>query len=134
MQRPRSRGGTVFGSTEEVSAVKGSEKAVWSAELDELLTRLGRQERPYLEFFRTAGFSAGLYRLLGGAEDRQKPHREDELYWVLEGKAQFEAEGKRRPVQSGTVLSVPASVPHRFVDIEKDLLVLVLFAPPESET
>ena len=72
--------------------------------------------------------SAGLYHLARGAEDRQSPHREDEIYYVLSGKASFRAGGEARPVSAGSVLFVPATMPHRFEAIEEDLSLLVVFS------
>ena len=76
--------------------------------------------------------SAGLYRLSTGSADLQRPHGEDELYYVLSGRARFESAGKVHAVEAGSLLFVEKQRPHRFTDIEEDLLVLVLFAPEES--
>ena len=46
-------------------------------------------EKPYLEFLRVPAMSAGLYVLQIGASDKQKPHTEDEIYYVLRGKARM---------------------------------------------
>src|SRR5438477_8688186 len=46
-------------------------------------------EKPYLEFLRVPAMSAGLYVLAAGASDKQKPHTEDEIYYVLRGKARM---------------------------------------------
>lgn len=87
--------------------------------------------RSYAEFLPVEALSAGVYELGAGAEDRQEPHSEDEVYVVLRGQAQ----ATRRPNGRGLhrfALHVPAPVPHRFNDVEEDLAVLVLFAPPEG--
>lgn len=99
--------------------------------LTEVDARRPSAER-YLEFLRTRSMSAGLYVLPAGAEDRQLPHREDELYYVLEGRAHFRAGREERAVQSGDLLFVAATLEHRFYDIERELKLLVVFAPPES--
>jgi mannose-6-phosphate isomerase-like protein (cupin superfamily) len=87
---------------------------------------------PYLEFLRRDTLSAGLYVLEAGGEDKQQPHREDEVYYVIEGRAVLEVNGEQRPVQPGSVVFVAAGVAHRFHSIASKLSVLVLFAPPES--
>jgi mannose-6-phosphate isomerase-like protein (cupin superfamily) len=38
-------------------------------------------------------FSAGIYRLMAGEADEQTPHHEDEIYYVLSGRAD---RGRRR--------------------------------------
>lgn len=97
----------------------------------ELLEQVRESEAPWLEFLRVADLSAGLYHLGAGADDRQQPHTEDEIYVVMAGRARFEAGSGTTEVSTGSVLYVPAGEPHRFRDIREDLTVLVLFAPPE---
>jgi len=97
----------------------------------ELLDRVRSSDGPWLEFLRIPELSAGLYRLPAGADDRQQPHTEDEVYVVIEGRARFQAAGDEREVGRGSVLFVPAGEPHRFCDIREDLAVLVVFAPAE---
>ncbi|MFI7099001.1 cupin domain-containing protein [Streptomyces sp. NPDC050161] len=86
----------------------------------------------YLEFLRGPTMSVGLYTLAAGGQDPQQPHAEDELYIVLAGRAVVHAGGASRPVGPGSLVYVPAEVPHRFTDITEDLRVAVVFAPPES--
>jgi mannose-6-phosphate isomerase-like protein (cupin superfamily) len=91
-----------------------------------------RTGEPYLEFLRRDSMSCGLYVLEAGADDPQDPHREDEVYVVLDGRAQLTAAGRTQPVGPGSVVFVARTVPHRFHDITRRLSVLVFFAPPES--
>ena len=100
--------------------------------LEALLAARAAAGRPYAEVLRVEAFSVGVYELGVGAEDLQRPHSEDELYAVLRGKAAFTMAGETHPVAPGALLYVPAGVPHRFHDIEEDLSLLVVFAPPES--
>ena len=87
--------------------------------------------RLYREFLRRPALSAGMYELAAGAEDLQKPHTEDEVYYVLRGRARFRAGSEDRPVAPGAVLFVPAGEEHRFHAITEDLSLLVVFAPAE---
>jgi mannose-6-phosphate isomerase-like protein (cupin superfamily) len=96
-----------------------------------LRARLG--EDSWLEFLRVPAMSAGLYRLPKGSRDEQGPHREDEVYVVLDGRATLEVEGERVSVGPHSIVFVPAMAGHRFIDIEEDLLSLVVFAPAETE-
>jgi mannose-6-phosphate isomerase-like protein (cupin superfamily) len=89
-------------------------------------------EKSYLEFVRETSLSMGLYVLAPGDEDSQQPHTEDEVYYVIRGKARFTANGEDVGVTAGAVLFVPASVTHRFHSIVEELSVLVVFAPPEG--
>jgi mannose-6-phosphate isomerase-like protein (cupin superfamily) len=86
----------------------------------------------YLEFLRRDSMSCGLYVLEPGADDPQEPHHEDEVYVVLEGRAQLMVAGQDHPVGPGSVLFVARTVPHRFHHITERLSVLVFFAPAES--
>ena len=91
-----------------------------------------RKDPHYQEFLRKQTMSAGIYSLPEGSKDEQEPHSEDELYFVLKGKAQIEIGGKSAPVNHGSVIFVAAGVPHRFIAIEQDLETLVIFAPAEG--
>ena len=86
----------------------------------------------YQEFLRVPAMSAGLYVLPAGATDPQRPHHEDEMYYVLRGKARFRAADEDREVSAGSVLFVAAEVAHRFYNIAEELALLVFFAPAES--
>ena len=86
----------------------------------------------YREFLRVPAMSAGLYVLAAGAADSQRPHHEDEMYYVVRGRASFRAGDEDQEVSAGSVLFVAAEVEHRFYDIAEELAVLVFFAPAES--
>lgn len=100
--------------------------------LEALERRRAAKQKPYLEFLRTPFLSAGLYVLPAGATDLQRPHHEDEMYYVVRGRAQFRAGGEEREVSAGSVMFVAAEVEHRFHNIQEELTVLVFFAPAES--
>jgi hypothetical protein len=65
----------------------------------------------YREFLRVPSLSVGLYVLPAGGTDPQKPHKEDEVYYVVR---------------------VAARVDHCFFEVSEELEVLVFFAPAES--
>lgn len=88
--------------------------------------------KSYHEFLRVPAMSAGLYVLPAGAKDPQRPHHEDEVYYVISGRARFRAADEDREVSAGSVIFVAAEVEHRFYDIAEELNVLVFFAPAES--
>ncbi len=93
--------------------------------------RAGAGKR-YFEFLRVPAMSAGVYVLPAGVADPQLPHHEDELYYVVSGRARMKSGGEDQPVGPGTVIFVAAKIEHRFYDITEDLTVLVFFAPAES--
>jgi mannose-6-phosphate isomerase-like protein (cupin superfamily) len=66
-----------------------------------------------------------------GGVDTQQPHTEDEVYVVVAGRARLVADTGSAPVGPGSVVYVPAGEDHRFVEITDDLVVVVVFAPPE---
>ena len=86
----------------------------------------------YREFLRVPTMSAGLYVLPPGGNDPQRPHHEDEMYYIVRGRARFHAGDDDREVSAGSVLFVAAEVEHHFYDIVEELAVLVFFAPAES--
>ena len=87
----------------------------------------------YLEFLRVPAMSAGVYVLPTGGTDPQSPHKEDEMYYVVRGRGRMRAAAEDRAVQAGSVVFVAAGVEHRFHDITEELVVLVFFAPAESQ-
>ncbi len=101
-------------------------------ELPQLLQQHARIGKLYLEFLRVPAMSAGLYVLPAGGTDPQQTHKEDEMYYVVTGRAQMRAGSKDRAVSAGNVIFVGAGVEHRFYDITEELTVLVFFAPAES--
>jgi mannose-6-phosphate isomerase-like protein (cupin superfamily) len=86
----------------------------------------------YQEFLRSPDMSVGVYRLEPGAQDVQQPHAEDEVYYVLAGRAKFTAADTTVEVQPGLCLFVLAHEPHRFHDVVEALEVLVVFGPAEG--
>jgi mannose-6-phosphate isomerase-like protein (cupin superfamily) len=92
-----------------------------------------RKGGDYLEFLRVPAMSAGVYVLAAGSTDLQTPHRQDEMYYVIQGKARMRAGSEERLVAQGSVIFVAANVEHRFLDVEEELTVLVFFAPAETE-
>jgi mannose-6-phosphate isomerase-like protein (cupin superfamily) len=100
--------------------------------LDQLLAKRLQAGRSYLEFLRVPAISAGVYVLPAGAPDPQQPHHQDEIYYVVRGKAKMRIGAEERSVGEGSVIFVEAGLEHRFFDVEEELVVLVVFAPEES--
>jgi len=82
---------------------------------------------PYLEFLRVPQLSCGIYSLGVGATDAQSTHDEDEVYLVLKGRAAIVVDGEESQLSEGSIVYVPADMPHEFVKIEETLSLLVFF-------
>ena len=74
--------------------------------------------------------SVGVYVLPAGGTDAQKPHAEDEVYYVVRGRAKFRVGSEDRAVESGALLFVAAKQAHHFHEIEEELVLVVFWAPP----
>jgi quercetin dioxygenase-like cupin family protein len=101
--------------------------------LDDLARRHSKMGKLYLEFLRVPAMSAGVYVLPKGGTDPQKPHREDEMYYVVRGRARMQIGSEHAEVLAGSVIFVEAELEHQFYDIEDELEVLVFFAPAERD-
>lgn len=102
-------------------------------EISQLETSRAQAGKLYLEFLRVPAMSAGVYTLAAGATDPQKPHKEDEMYYVIRGRAKARVGDQDRAVSAGNVIFVTAGVEHRFYSIEEELTLLVFFSPAEVE-
>ena len=100
-------------------------------ELADLISQRADSNKLYLEFLKVPDLSMGLYILPAGGTDPQSPHTEDEVYYVVSGRAQIKVADEDRAVQPGSIVYVTKNVEHRFHPIEEELTVLVLFAPAE---
>lgn len=106
-----------------------SASSAWQLfDTNELRKNLGSQAVEYKEFFRVPAMHCALYRLAKGAADMQTPHDEDEMYYVLEGRARLMVSDEIKEVSPGSLLYVGATESHSFFEIEEDMLLLVFFS------
>jgi len=101
--------------------------------IDEIRKRI-KGPIPYAEFLRVPAMSCGVYVLKAGEEDKQRPHNEDEIYYVFRGAGRMKVRAGNQPeedraVASGDVIFVAAKDEHRFHSITEELVLLVVFAP-----
>jgi mannose-6-phosphate isomerase-like protein (cupin superfamily) len=94
-------------------------------------TFIGNYEaRPGAPF--VAELSAHYYRIETGQEDKQSPHHEDELYYVLQGSRDLEiktaSETTIVALKQGDLVFVPKHAPHKFIG-EGQISLLVFFGP-----
>src|SRR5574340_1729561 len=99
--------------------------------LVDVMNQQNQAGHDYLEFLRVPSLNAGLYVLPAGAVDTQEPHTEDQIYYVISGRASIRVDQESRPVETGSLIFVKANVEHRFHSITEELRVLVIFAPAE---
>lgn len=100
-------------------------------ELAQLISQRESTNKLYLEFLKVPDLSLGLYVLPAGGTDPQSPHTEDEVYYIVSGKAQIIVAEENRDVRAGFIVYVAKNVAHHFHSIEEELTVLVFFAPAE---
>lgn len=100
-------------------------------ELADLISQRADSNKLYLEFLKVPDLSMGLYVLPAGGMDPQSPHTEDEVYYVVSGRAQIKVADEDCAVQAGSIVYVAKNVEHRFHSIEEELTVIVFFAPAE---
>jgi quercetin dioxygenase-like cupin family protein len=100
-------------------------------ELAQLISQRADSNKFYLEFLKVPDLSMGLYVLPAGGTDPQSPHTEDEVYYVVSGRAKILVAQENRNVQTGSIIYVEKNKAHRFHSIEEELTVLVFFAPAE---
>ncbi len=100
-------------------------------ELAHLISQQKDSNKLYLEFLKVPDLSMGLYVLPAGSTDPQSPHAEDEIYYVVSGRAKILVADENRDVKAGSIVYVAKNIAHRFHSIEEDLKLLVFFAPAE---
>jgi len=121
--------GAGHGDRPKATVGSGDRPKAAAFDLAELAARrAAKGSDPWLEFLSTSTLRTGLYVLPAGGADHQTPHREDEVYHVVAGRAVLDVDGESHPVHPGSILYVRAGVPHHFHSIEEELRVVVFFA------
>ena len=100
--------------------------------VDVLLKEHGKFIDGYNQFLKVPSLRAGIYELMAGADDKQTPHKEDEIYFVLSGRGRLSVKGttgiQEFEARSGSILFVKAGLEHHFHAITEDLRLLVFFS------
>jgi mannose-6-phosphate isomerase-like protein (cupin superfamily) len=107
------------------------EEPMQAYELTQLISQRADSNKLYLEFLKVPDLSMGLYVLPAGSTDPQSPHTEDEVYYVVSGRAKIKVADENRDVREGSIVYVAKNVEHRFHSIEEELTAIVFFAPAE---
>jgi len=100
--------------------------------IDELAKKVEGEQTRIFEFLRVPALSCVVYRLPAGARDMQAPHLEDEVYFVVSGRAKLRVAGEEREVKAGHILYVRATSKHSFFDVEEDLTLIAVFGASPS--
>ena len=98
-------------------------------ELSSVAAERERLNDEYYQFLNAGSMSLGVFVLPAGGEDTQRPHAEDEIYYIVSGRATIRVAGEERPVGPGSIIFVEKAVDHRFRDITETLTMLVFFTP-----
>lgn len=96
-------------------------------QVEDLMAKVAGNQAKLHEFIRVPTMSSAVYRLPVGCKDMQSPHLEDEIYFVVEGKATLRIDDVDQQVRPGSILYVRANTQHSFFNIEEDLTVLAFF-------
>lgn len=112
--------------------VQRPESVFQSAELEEVIAHARAGDGYARDVLRSGFLSVGVYLLPAGGTDGQRPHKEDEVYYAVRGRARFRVGSEDHPVEPGTLLFVRAQQPHHFHEIEEELVLVVFWAPPQG--
>lgn len=96
--------------------------------LSQLASELEKQGGYFLDFLKVRNLEAGIIVLHPGEKDTQEPHSDDELYYVIKGRALMELGRNKLQVNEGSIVFVPAGMNHRFYGNDSELVVLYMFA------
>src|SRR4029079_2571413 len=82
-------------------------------ELADVVGRRSARGVPHLEFLSVPDLSVGLYVLAAGQPDLQRPHTEDEVYYVVSGRGRITVGDEVRDVRPGSIVFRAATGPHK---------------------
>ena len=115
----------------DLAVLKDHSGSYFLFDSEQLISIKDTMSGPYLRFLDVSTISMGIYSLEAGQSDNQHPHDWDEVYVVIEGRAQCEVEDSLFAVKKGDLIFVKAHADHRFLQIEEDLKLLVFFSKKE---
>jgi mannose-6-phosphate isomerase-like protein (cupin superfamily) len=118
---------------ETVLPSSGPALAAADFDIESVKARLVEAEGGYEIVHRSAGLELGVYVLVAPEPDDQKPHPDNEVYVVLEGRGTLSIEGRETDLREGQSVFVPAGANHQFVGYEQ-LSLLVIFSRDRMTT
>lgn len=99
--------------------------------VEQVVSELKASSHRYTKLLDRPSMSAGVYILPSGAVDTQRPHERDEIYYVISGSGKLLVDSDTLVAAPGVALFVAAKADHRFVEIDDDLELLVVFGGAE---
>jgi mannose-6-phosphate isomerase-like protein (cupin superfamily) len=84
----------------------------------------------FVKVIEHGSMSVELYKPLN--IDPQTPHKQDELYVIINGSGEFQLDGNRSTFQQGDIIFVPAGADHRFENFTDDFATWAIFYGPEG--
>jgi mannose-6-phosphate isomerase-like protein (cupin superfamily) len=103
----------------------------WKISLEEAKARLSGEARQRFTVMLRHG-SMQVEYFAPEKIDTQTPHRQDELYLVASGTAEFFRDDDSVKCKAGDVLFVPAGMEHRFKNFSADFATWVIFYGPDG--
>ena len=64
--------------------------------------------------------------------DTQTPHKQDEIYIIIEGRSEFYRDGERVSCKKNDILFAPAGMEHHFENFTDDFATWVIFYGPDG--
>ncbi len=92
----------------------------------------GTMTGPVQQFHRLhsrGDLTVGVLRILAGGVDLQGTHAQDEIYAVIGGRGILRLGDLDHPVGPGSVIYVPAEMPHRFHGNKEPLILAYVLVP-----
>ncbi|MEM3129256.1 MAG: cupin domain-containing protein [Nitrososphaerales archaeon] len=100
---------------------------------NDLLKKLDASGNWFYSFMSKGSMDAGILRLMPGENDPQRPHANDELYYVIKGTGFIRLENRDVPIKPGSIIFVPARMRHYFHGNKDELQVLYVFAGEDKD-
>lgn len=97
-------------------------------DLNEMMKERPSTQVGFNKFLDVESMQCGLYFLKAGSQDMQAPHDDDEVYFVVEGRAKMRIGDSEHEITPGKLLYVQATEEHSLFEIEEDMTLLVVFA------
>jgi mannose-6-phosphate isomerase-like protein (cupin superfamily) len=101
---------------------------IWDA--SRVVERIDKTQQQFQRVLERSGLAVGVLRVQPGGVDTQGAHDEDEVYAVVRGTGLLRLKDRDHPVGPGTVVFVPAGMPHRFHSNPELLTVAYVLVPP----
>jgi mannose-6-phosphate isomerase-like protein (cupin superfamily) len=104
----------------------------YKVSLEEAILQLDKETRQlFTTIMKSGTMSVEYYK--PDKIDLQTPHKQDELYIIINGSGTFLRDGERVSCKSNDVLFVPAGLEHRFENFTDDFATWVIFYGPQNE-